>query len=168
MKLNQNKYKYNDTILPLPVLGLFEDDSFNFVSLLPVSGDSIPVEPTQDQSPIVPTKNVPPQVATQDVPVEGMTVTPNIPVCTQFYTNTCGYDKAQGNPCITLFTLDYIIDMCAQCSLLSHDELDLVLMGFIASAMLNSDSFRDGSHQNTAKRRQQNEDSKTKTCNHVI
>ena len=134
------------------MLGLFED-SFDFVSLPQVSGDSILVEPSQDQSPIVPTENVPPQVATQDVPVEGMTVTPDILVCTQFYTNICGCDKAQGNPCSTLFTLDYIIDMRAQCSLLSHDELDLVLMGLIASAMLNSDSIRDGRHQNKAKRR---------------
>ena len=84
-------------------------------------------------------------------PVEGMTVTPDIPVCTQFYTNTCACDKAQGNLCSTLFTLDYIIDMRAKCSLLSHDELDLVLMGFITSALLDSDSIRDGHHQNTAK-----------------
>ena len=146
--------KYNNIILPLCMLGLFEDDSSSFMPLPQVSGDdSIPVEPSQDQSPISSMENVPPQVHSQDAPVEGMTVTPDIPVCTQFYANTCGCDKAHGNPCSTLFTLDYIIDMRAQCSLLSHDELDLVLMGFIASAMLDSDGIRDGRHQNTAKRR---------------
>ena len=112
---------------------------------------SMPVKPSQDQSPICP-ENVPPQVHSQDAPVEEMTVTPDIPVCIQFYTKTCGCDKTQGNRCSTLLTLNYIIDMRAQCRL-SHDELDLVLMGFIASAMLDSDGIRDGRHQNTAKRR---------------
>ena len=102
------------------------------MTLLPeLRGDnSMPVEPLQVQSPIFPMENVSHQVHSQDVADEGMTLTPDIPVSTQFYTKTCGCDKAQGNPCSTLFTLDYIIEMCAQCSLLSHDELDLVLMEF--------------------------------------
>ena len=69
----------------------------------------------------------------------------------QFYTKACGCDNAQGNPCSSLFTLDYIIEMHAQHSLLSHDELDLVLMEFISSAMLDSDGIRNGRHQNSAK-----------------
>ena len=124
------------------------------MTLPEVPGDnSMPVEPLQVQSPIIPMENVSPQVHSQDVADEGMTLTPDIPVSTQFYTKTCGCDKAQGNPCSTLFTLDYIIEMRAQCSLLSHDELDLVLMGFISSTMLDSDGIRDGRHQNSAKRR---------------
>ena len=119
-----------------------------------VSGnDSMPIEPSQDHSPTLPMENGPPKVHSQDVPDEGMTVTPDILICTHFYTKTCGCDKAQGNPCSTLFTLDYIIEMRAQCSLLSHDEFDLVFMGFISSAMLDSDDIRDGRHQNSAKRR---------------
>ena len=91
-----------------------------------VSGnDSMPIEPSQDHSPTLSMENVPPKVHSQDVPDKGMTVTPDIPICTHFYTKTCGGDKAQGNPCSTLFTLDYIIEMRAQCSLLSHDELIL-------------------------------------------
>ena len=121
------------------------------MTLPEVPGDnSMPVEPLQVQSPIIPMENVSPQVHSQDVADEGMTLTPDIPVSTQFYTKTCGCDKAQGNPCSTLFTLDYIIEMRAQCNLLSHDELDLVLMGFISSTMLDSDGIRDGRHQNSA------------------
>ena len=135
-------------------LGLFEDNQSYFMSVPLVSGnDSMPIEPSQDHSPTLPMENVPPKVHSQNVPDDGMTVTPDIPICTHFYTNTCGCDKAQGNPCSTLFTLDYIIELRAQCSLLSHDELDLVLMGFISSAMLDSDDIRDGRHQNSAKRR---------------
>ena len=104
------------------------------------------VEPLQVQSPFFPMENVSRQVHSQDVADEGMIVTPNIPVSTQFYTKACGCDKAQGNPCSSLFTLDYIIEMRAQHSLLSHDELDLVLMGFISSAMLDSDDIRNGRH----------------------
>ena len=136
------------------MFGLFEDDQSYFMSVPLVSGnDSMPIEPSQDHSPTLPMENVSPKVHRQDVSDEGMTVTPDIPMCTLFYTNTCRCDKVQGNPCSTLFTLDYIIEMHAQCSLLSHDELDLVPMGFISSAMLDSDDISDGRHQKSAKRR---------------
>ena len=102
------------TIFALVLLGLFEDDQSYFMSVPLVSGnDSLPIEPSQDHSPTLPMENVPPKVHSQDVPDEGMTVTPNIPICTHFYTKTCGCDKAKGNPCSTLFTLDYIIEMRA-------------------------------------------------------
>ena len=110
--------------------------------------NSMPVEPLQVQSPIFPMENVSRQVHSQDVADEGMMVTLNnyTSISTQFYTKACGCDKAQGNPCSSLFTLDYIIEMHAQHSLLSHDELDVVLMGFISSAMLDSDGIRNGCH----------------------
>ena len=82
-----------------------------------------------------------------------MTESPDIELCRQFNSNTCGCNKANGNPCSTLFTLDYYIELCAQCSLLTHDELDLVLMGFLSSTMLDSDNVKDGRHQKPAKRR---------------
>ena len=82
-----------------------------------------------------------------------MTESPDIELCRQFNSNTCGCNKANGNPCSTLFTLDYYIELRAQCSLLTHDELDLVLMGFLSSTMLDSDNVKDGRHQKPAKRR---------------
>lgn len=53
----------------------------------------------------------------------------------------------------TLFILDHYSELHAQCSLLTHDELDPVLMGFLSSAMLDSDNVKDGRHQKPAKRR---------------
>ena len=55
------------------------------LSLLEVPGDnSMPVKPSQVQSPILPMENVSPQVHSQDVADEGMSITPDIPVSTQF------------------------------------------------------------------------------------
>ena len=122
------------------------------MTLPEVPGDnSMHVEPLQVQSPIFPMENVSPQVHSQDVADEGITA--QYTSKHTVYTKACGCDNAQGHPCSSLFTLDYIIEMCAQCNLLSHDELDLVLMGFISSAMLDSDGIKNGRHQNSAKQR---------------
>ena len=59
----------------------------------------------------------------------------------------------QGTTCSKLFSLEHFIEMRAQCSFLTKDELDLVLMGFISSSMLDSDAVKDGCHQHSAKRR---------------
>ena len=67
--------------------------------------------------------------------------------------HACGCDKDQGNPCSKHFPLEHYIEQRAQCSFLSKDELDLVLMGFVSSAMLDSEVVKNGRHQNPAKRR---------------
>lgn len=67
--------------------------------------------------------------------------------------HTCGCDKDQGNPCSKQFPLEHYIERRAQCSFLSKDELNLVLMGFVSSAMLDSEVVKNGRHQNPAKRR---------------
>ena len=64
---------------------------------------------------------------------------------------TCGCDKDQGNPCSKQLPLEHYIERRAQCSFLSKDELDLVLMGFVSFAMLGSEVVKNGRHQNPAK-----------------
>lgn len=84
---------------------------------------------------------------------EEMPSTPDVTVCEQFYQRTCGCDKIKGNPCSKQIPLEHFIEHRAQCSFLTKDELDLVLMGFISSAVLGTDTVKDGRHTNPAKRR---------------
>ena len=47
-------------------------------------------------------------------------------LCTNFTETTCGCKKANGKPCSSLFPLDHYLDLRAQSSFLTHDELDLI------------------------------------------
>ena len=49
-------------------------------------------------------------------------------ICVEFYERTCGCQKADGKPCSSLFPLEHFIDMRSQASLMTCQELDLVLM----------------------------------------
>ena len=49
-------------------------------------------------------------------------------LCKEFMESTCGCKKFKGKPCSSLFPLDHYIDLRAQSSLLTHDELDLTLL----------------------------------------
>ena len=64
---------------------------------------------------------------------------PDVPVCKKFTEDTCGCTKADGKPCSTLFSLEHYIELRAQASFLTHDELDLVLMGSIMSTIMTND-----------------------------
>ena len=59
--------------------------------------------------------------------------------CTAFIQRTCGCKHADGKPCSTLFPLEHYINMRAQVSLLSHHELDLLLLGSIMTTIENHD-----------------------------
>ena len=59
--------------------------------------------------------------------------------CSAFTQRTCGCKHADGKPCSTLFPLEHYIDMRAQVSLLSHHELDLLLLGSIMTTIENHD-----------------------------
>ena len=87
-------------------------------------------------------------------PQEEAPSTPDVRACEKFYSDTCGCDKNKGNPCSKLFPLEHFIEMRAQCSFLTKDELDLMLMGFTSSAMLGTDTIKDGRHQHPSKRGQ--------------
>lgn len=73
------------------------------------------------------------------VPMDVEYQSPDVPVCKKFTEDTCGCTKADGNPCSTLFSLEHYIELRAQASFLTHDELDLVLMGSIMSTIMTDD-----------------------------
>ena len=52
--------------------------------------------------------------------------------------NFIGCDKNKGDTCSKLFPLEHFIEMQAQYSFLTKDELDVMLLGFISSAMMLS------------------------------
>ena len=78
-------------------------------------------------------------------------------LCTAFVQKTCGCTKANGKPCSTLFPVEHYIQHRTQASLLTRQELDLVLLGSIMTTVLDRDSIVDGRHI-PAKRR---------NCHHV-
>ena len=67
-------------------------------------------------------------------------------LCTAFVQKTCGCTKANGKPCSTLFPVEHYIQHRAQASLLTRQELDLVLLGSIMTTVLDRDSIVDGRH----------------------
>ena len=79
--------------------------------------------------------------------------TPDVIECKQFYQHicVCGCDKDRGRPCSKQFPLEHFIERRTQCSFLTKEKLDLALMGFVSSAMLKTDSVKDGRHVNPAK-----------------
>ena len=62
--------------------------------------------------------------------------------CREFVRTTCGCRRASGNkPCSTLFMEEHYIDLRAQASFLTHEQLDLVILGSIM-ATVSRDEFR--------------------------
>ena len=76
----------------------------------------------------------------------------DVDVCAAFVQKTCGCTKANGKPCSTLFSVEHYIDHRAQASLLTHEQLGLVLLGSIMTSVLDRDSIVDSRHK-PAKRR---------------
>ena len=70
-----------------------------------------------------------------------------------FVMNTCGCTKASGKPCSTLFTEEHYVDLRAQASFLTHEQLDLVILGSIM-ATVNRDEFRPGYTRHKPAKRQ--------------
>ena len=79
---------------------------------------------------------------------------PDIHKCQEFVKNTCDCHLAHGRPCSDLFSLEHYIQLRAQSSFLTRDELDLTLIGSIMSTMIKDDYVRDGRHKNPKKRKQ--------------
>ena len=74
--------------------------------------------------------------------------------CAAFVRCTCGCKKANRNPCSSLFTVDHYILLRAKSALLTHDELDMVLLGSIMSTTLDdSHSIRDSRHKDAKRRK---------------
>ena len=68
-------------------------------------------------------------------------------LCRKFTENTCGCKKINGRPCSTQFSAEYIIEMRAQASLLTHDELDMVILGSLMTTLNRSENIVDGRHK---------------------
>ena len=58
-------------------------------------------------------------------------------LCVEFYEHTCKCLKADGRPCSTLFPLHHYEEIQAQSYIMTHDELDFVLMGSLMITMHN-------------------------------
>ena len=67
--------------------------------------------------------------------------------CEEFLSKTCGCSKVNGKPCSSLFTVQHYTDLRAQASLLTHEQLDLVIMGSIMSATNVTDDNIHGHHR---------------------
>ena len=65
-------------------------------------------------------------------------------MCQEFIEQTCGCKKASGRPCSSQFSLEYYFERRAQASLLTRNELDLVMLGSIMSSTRVDDDVVHG------------------------
>ena len=71
-----------------------------------------------------------------------------------FVNATCGCDLAPDNqPCSGLFSVDHYIKIRAQCSFLTHNDLDMVLLGCIMSTVNIGQHIHDGRHKPAKRQR---------------
>lgn len=90
----------------------------------------------------------------ESCPPDTPTESPDIRKCQEFVEKTCGCHLAHGRPCSSLFLLEHYIELRAQSSFLTRDELDLTLIGAIMSTLIHDDYVRDGRHKNPKRRKQ--------------
>ena len=76
-------------------------------------------------------------------------------LCAEFVAHTCGCKKADGRkPCSSLFPVQHYVDVRGQAAFLTHNELDMVLLGSVMSTVLDSNhAVGDHSHKSTKWRR---------------
>ena len=73
-------------------------------------------------------------------------------ICVEFYERTCRCKKADGRPCSSLFPLEHYVDMRGQASLMTHQELDLVLLGSLMTTIHDHDTTVARGRHKPAKR----------------
>ena len=66
--------------------------------------------------------------------------------CAEFLRLTCGCSKADGKPCSGLFSEEHYADLRAQAYFLTHEQLDLVILGSIM-ATIRKDDVSHGRHK---------------------
>jgi len=74
-------------------------------------------------------------------------------VCRQFIEQTCGCKKAAGRPCSSQFSMEYYMERRAQASLLTRNELDLVMLGSVMSTTHTGENVTHGRHQPVKRQR---------------
>jgi len=122
---------------------LFEDDHDLPLSL----GDSHSPDTSTSQMVLTPPSSI--DIPSIEIPSESS----DVKLCQEFVERTCGCDLANGKPCSGLFSLEHYIILRAQSSFLTHDELDLTLLGTIMSTINMDDSIRDGRHKPAKRKR---------------
>ena len=80
------------------------------------------------------------------------TIKSDYDICVEFYERTCRCQKADGKPCSSLFTLEHYVDMRSQASLMTHQELDLVLLGSLMTTLHDHDTTVARGRHKPAKR----------------
>ena len=88
------------------------------------------------------------------------TVMSDYEVCVHFYERTCGCQKADGKPCSLLFTLEHFVDIRSQASLMTNQELDLVLLGSLMTTLHD--------HETTVARGRHKPTKRTKVTSHFM
>ena len=72
--------------------------------------------------------------------------------CKEFVQCTCGCTRADGKPCSTLFSEDHYADLRAQAAFLTHEQLNLVILGSIMATLNHEEECRSWSRHKPAKR----------------
>ena len=93
-----------------------------------------------------------PGAPAESSPPDTSTESPDMHKCQEFVKNTCGCHLAHGRPCSDLFS--HYIQLRAQSSFLTRNELDLTLICSIMSTVIQDDYVRDGRHKNPKRRKQ--------------
>ena len=120
-------------------LELFEDPCE--VESLPPTVENHPHPPTEITT-VVPPFSV-------DTPTESS----DVQECEMFVRNTCGCHLDKGKPCSSLFPVEHYIQLRAQSSFLTRDELDLTLIGSIMCTVIQDSYVRDGRHKPSKRRK---------------
>ena len=74
-------------------------------------------------------------------------------VCKDFIEQTCGCKKASGRPCSGQFSVEYYVERRAQGSLLTRNELDLVMLGSIMATTKSDEDVIHGRHKPVKRQR---------------
>ena len=73
--------------------------------------------------------------------------------CAEFVRLTCGCTKADGKPCSGLFSEEHYAELRAQVYFLTHEQLDLVILGSIMATIRKDDishgRYKPGKRQKT-------------------
>ena len=130
---------------------------YNLTELFDSQVDS-PTFIVENEPPLTATSTVvppfTPDTSAESCPPDEPSESPDVHKCQEFVDRTCGCHFVNGRPCSDLFPLEHYIQLRAQSSFLTRDELDLTLIGAIMSTVIQDDYVRDGRHKNPKRRKQ--------------
>ena len=77
----------------------------------------------------------------------------DVTVCKKFIEDTCGCTLAKGSPCSATFPLEHYVTHRMQAAELTHNELDLVILGSLMSIINTGNNIKDGAHKPVKRKR---------------